>query len=141
MGIGGNDERRDQAERPDAAQAGIDTSAPNREVAAARRAGFALVAPWKDPMSVIEACRPAKRELAGLQIALVGAITGDVPEGRRLVALVHDETADKGDIHVFTNVAGVGSSEVDALPHPELRVQGGVRRRARSRDSWEGIAA
>ena len=37
--------------------------------------------PWKDPMGVIEAYRLAKKEIRGLQLALVGAIAGDDPEG------------------------------------------------------------
>jgi trehalose synthase len=37
--------------------------------------------PWKDPMGVIQAYRLAKKEAPGLQLALVGAIAGDDPEG------------------------------------------------------------
>ena len=71
--------------------------------------------PWKDPMGVIEAYRLAKRELSGLQLALVGAIAGDDPEGWQLLALVQKETADDDDAYIFTNLAGVGSMEVNAF--------------------------
>ncbi len=71
--------------------------------------------PWKDPMGVIEVYRLAKRELPGLQIALVGAIAGDDPEGWQLLALVQEEAAKDDDIYVFTNLAGVGSMEVNAF--------------------------
>lgn len=71
--------------------------------------------PWKDPMGVIEAYRRARRQVPGLQLALVGAIAGDDPEGWQLLAAVHQLTADDDDIFVFTNLAGVGSMEVNAF--------------------------
>ncbi len=36
--------------------------------------------PWKDPLGVIEAYRLVKRELPGVQLALIGAMAGDDPE-------------------------------------------------------------
>jgi trehalose synthase len=71
--------------------------------------------PWKDPMGVIEAYRISKPEVPGLQLALVGAIAGDDPEGWQLLALVQKETADDDDAYGFTNLAGVGSMEVNAF--------------------------
>ena len=71
--------------------------------------------PWKDPMGVIAAYREAKREIPGLQLALVGAIAGDDPEGWQLLARVHEVAATDDDIYVFTNLAGVGSMEVNAF--------------------------
>ena len=71
--------------------------------------------PWKDPMGVVEAYRLARRDVPGLQLALVGAIAGDDPEGWQLLALVQNETAEDDDIYVFTNLAGVGSMEVNAF--------------------------
>lgn len=84
--------------------------------------------PWKDPMGVIEAYRLAKRDVPGLQLALVGAIAGDDPEGWQLLALVQKETADDDDIFVFTNLAGVGSMEVNAFQRAcDLVVQKSLR--------------
>jgi trehalose synthase len=84
--------------------------------------------PWKDPMGVIEAYRVAKKELPGLQLALVGAIAGDDPEGWQLLALVQKETADDDDVYVFTNLAGVGSMEVNAFQRAcDLVVQKSLR--------------
>jgi trehalose synthase len=84
--------------------------------------------PWKDPMGVIEAYRIAKRDVPGLQLALVGAIAGDDPEGWQLLALVHKETADDDDIFVFTNLAGVGSMEVNAFQRAgDLVIQKSLR--------------
>lgn len=71
--------------------------------------------PWKDPMGAIEVYRLAKKEVPGLQLALVGAIAGDDPEGWRLLALVQKETSNDDDIYVFTNLAGVGGMEVNAF--------------------------
>jgi trehalose synthase len=71
--------------------------------------------PWKDPMGVIEAYRLAKREVPGLQLALVGAIAGDDPEGWQLLSRIQQEAATEDDIYVLTNLAGVGSMEVNAF--------------------------
>lgn len=71
--------------------------------------------PWKDPMGVIEAYKLARRQVPGLQLALVGAIAGDDPQGWQLLAEVQKVTADDDDAFVFTNLAGVGSMEVNAF--------------------------
>ena len=71
--------------------------------------------PWKDPLGVIEAYRLVKREIAGVQLALIGAMAGDDPEGWRLLDRVQEEAARDPDIFVFTNVAGVGSMEVNVF--------------------------
>jgi trehalose synthase len=84
--------------------------------------------PWKDPIGVIEAYRLAKQELPGLQLALVGAIAGDDPEGWQLLALVEEATADDNDIYVLTNLAGVGNMEVNAFQRAsDLVVQKSLR--------------
>jgi trehalose synthase len=71
--------------------------------------------PWKDPMGVIEAYRLAKRELPGLQLALVGSIAGDDPEGWQLLSQVEEVAATDDDVFVFTNLGGVGNMEVNAF--------------------------
>lgn len=71
--------------------------------------------PWKDPMGVIEAYRLARKDIRGLQLALVGAIAGDDPEGWQLLALVEEEAAKDTGIYVFTNLAGVGNMEVNVF--------------------------
>ncbi len=71
--------------------------------------------PWKDPMGVIEAYRLARKEIPGLQLALVGAIAGDDPEGWQLLAHVEKEAAKDDDIYVFTNLGGVGNMEVNVF--------------------------
>ncbi len=69
--------------------------------------------PWKDPLGVVEAYRMVKREIPDVQLALIGAMAGDDPEGWHLLDLVQEESARDPDLYVFTNVAGVGSMEVN----------------------------
>jgi trehalose synthase len=84
--------------------------------------------PWKDPMGVINAYRLAKQELPELQLALVGAMAGDDPEGEQMLALVEEEAAKDPDVYVFTNLAGVGSMEVNAFQRAcDLVVQKSIR--------------
>ncbi len=71
--------------------------------------------PWKDPMGVIAAYRLVKRELPDVQLALIGAMAGDDPEGWELLDRVQEESAHDPDLFVFTNVAGVGSMEVNVF--------------------------
>lgn len=71
--------------------------------------------PWKDPMGVIEAYRLVKEELPAVQLALVGAMAGDDPEGWNLLEQVEEEAAGDPDLFVFTNLGGVGNMEVNAF--------------------------
>jgi trehalose synthase len=71
--------------------------------------------PWKDPLGVIEAYRAVKREMPEVQLALIGAMAGDDPEGWQLLDRVQEESAHDSDLFVFTNVAGVGSMEVNVF--------------------------
>jgi trehalose synthase len=71
--------------------------------------------PWKDPLGVIEAYRLVKAEMPGVQLALIGAMAGDDPEGWELLDRVEEESANDPDMYVFTNVGGVGSMEVNVF--------------------------
>jgi trehalose synthase len=70
---------------------------------------------WKDPLGVIEACRVARESVPNLQLALVGSMALDDPEGsemyRRVCAAVRDDPL----VHVFTNLTGVSNIEVNAF--------------------------
>jgi trehalose synthase len=84
--------------------------------------------PWKDPMGVIEAYKLARREVPGLQLALVGAMAGDDPEGWRLLSRVEEAASDDPDIQVMTNMQGVGNMEVNAFQRAaDLVVQKSLR--------------
>lgn len=71
--------------------------------------------PWKDPLGVIGAYRLVKRDFPDVQLALIGAMAGDDPEGWQLLDRVQEESAHDKDLFVFTNVAGVGSMEVNVF--------------------------
>lgn len=100
--------------------------------------------PWKDPLGVIESYRLAKRELDGLQLAMIGAIAGDDPEGWQLLAQVEQEATTDDDIYVFTNLAGVGSMEVNAFQRGcDLVIQKSLREGfglVVSESFWKGMA-
>jgi trehalose synthase len=71
--------------------------------------------PWKDPLGVIEAYRIVKRSVPGVQLALIGALAGDDPEGWEILEQVNAASQEDRDIYVFTNLTGVGNVEVNAF--------------------------
>ncbi len=71
--------------------------------------------PWKDPLGVIEAYRLVKKEIPDVQLALIGAMAGDDPEGWELLDRVEEEASGDTNMFVFTNLAGVGSMEVNVF--------------------------
>ncbi|MFL5345318.1 MAG: glycosyltransferase [Hyalangium sp.] len=71
--------------------------------------------PWKDPLGVIAAYRRVRAELPHLQLAMVGSLALDDPEGWDVYRQIRDATADDNRIHIFTNLVGVGNIEVNAF--------------------------
>ncbi|GAI15799.1 unnamed protein product, partial [marine sediment metagenome] len=71
--------------------------------------------PWKDPFGVMEVYRLVKKEVPGVQLALVGSLAGDDPEGWELFTAVNKEANKDEDIYVFSNLTGVGNMEVNAF--------------------------
>jgi trehalose synthase len=71
--------------------------------------------PWKDPMGVIETYRMVKRAKPEVQLALVGAMAGDDPEGWTLLEQANAASAQDLDIFVLTNLTNVGNVEVNAF--------------------------
>lgn len=71
--------------------------------------------PWKDPFGVMKIYKLAKEQVPGLQLALVGSLAGDDPEGWSMYAAIHEEADKDNDIHVFSNLTGVGNMEVNAF--------------------------
>jgi trehalose synthase len=71
--------------------------------------------PWKDPLGVIKAYRLVKEKRPEVQLALVGAMAGDDPEGWRMLETINVESAKDRDMYVFTNLTGVGNMEVNAF--------------------------
>jgi trehalose synthase len=71
--------------------------------------------PWKDPMGVIRAYRRAKEEIPDLQLALVGSMALDDPEGWDIYNEIRQEGDTDSDLFVLTNLTGVGNIEVNAF--------------------------
>jgi trehalose synthase len=84
--------------------------------------------PWKDPVGVIEAWRLVRNEHPDVQLALVGSMAHDDPEGwdyyNRTVAAADGDP----DIYILSNLNNVGSIEVNAFQvHSAAVVQKSVR--------------
>jgi trehalose synthase len=71
--------------------------------------------PWKDPLGVVEVYRLVRREIPGLQLALLSTIAHDDPEVWDIYKLLVDEVRGDDDIHLLTNLIGVGDVEVNAF--------------------------
>jgi trehalose synthase len=57
----------------------------------------------------------AKEKVPGLQLALVTCFAGDDPEAWEIYAAVNEEAERDPDIHIFSNLTGVGNMEVNAF--------------------------
>jgi len=71
--------------------------------------------PWKDPTGVIDAWRLARREAADVQLVMVGSLANDDPEGMRYLDLTAEHAGGDPDIHLLTNLDGVGDVAVNAF--------------------------
>jgi trehalose synthase len=71
--------------------------------------------PWKDPLGVIAAYRLVKREISNLQLALVGSMALDDPDGWQVYHQIQAAAKADPSIHIFTNLVGVGNIEVNAF--------------------------
>jgi len=84
--------------------------------------------PWKDPLGVIDAYRAVKEQQPDVQLALVGSMAHDDPEGfeyyNKTVAYADNDP----DIFVLSNFNNVGSVEVNAFQvHSRVVLQKSVR--------------
>lgn len=70
---------------------------------------------WKDPLGVVRAYQRVRPHVPDLQLALVGSLAMDDPEGWDVYEEVRAATAGDSLIHVLTNLVGVGNIEVNAL--------------------------
>jgi trehalose synthase len=71
--------------------------------------------PWKDPMGVIDAYRLVKQELPEVQLALVGSMATDDPEGWEFFNSTMAYADGDTDIHILNNLNNVGAIEVNAF--------------------------
>ncbi len=83
---------------------------------------------WKDPLGVIDAYRLVREEIPDLQLALVGSMALDDPEGWDVYRQVSEVAEREELIHVYTNLTGVGNVEVNAFQRlSEVIVQKSIR--------------
>ena len=71
--------------------------------------------PWKDPLGVIDAYRIVKERFPDLQLALVGSMATDDPEGWEFFQSTMDYAGDDPDIYILSNLNNVGAVEVNAF--------------------------
>jgi trehalose synthase len=71
--------------------------------------------PWKDPLGVIDAYRLVSAERPDVQLALVGSMASDDPEGWDFYNSTLEHAAGDADIHILNNFNNVGAIEVNAF--------------------------
>jgi trehalose synthase len=84
--------------------------------------------PWKDPLGVIDAYRLVKAQVPEVQLALVGSMAHDDPEGweywNQTVAYADGDP----DVFILSNLNNVGSVEVNAFQvHSAAVIQKSIR--------------
>ncbi len=71
--------------------------------------------PWKDPLGVIDAYRMVKQTMPEAQLLLISSMAIDDPEGWVYYEKTARYAGDDYDIHLLTDLIGVGSLEVNAF--------------------------
>jgi trehalose synthase len=89
-------------------QFGIDTSRP-------MICQVSRFDPWKDPLGVIDAYRIVKESQPDVQLALVGSMASDDPEGWDFYNSTLAHADGDPDIHILNNFNNVGAIEVNAF--------------------------
>jgi trehalose synthase len=84
--------------------------------------------PWKDPLGVIDAYRLVKTSLPEVQLALVGSMASDDPEGWDFFNATIAHADGDPDIHILNNFNNVGAIEVNAFQsHSDVLIQKSTR--------------
>jgi len=71
--------------------------------------------PWKDPLGVVDAYRQVKERWPDVQLALIGSMASDDPEGWDYLEKLHAYVAGDADVFVLSNLDNIGSVEVNAF--------------------------
>jgi trehalose synthase len=71
--------------------------------------------PWKDPIGVIDAYRHVKAARPDVQLALVGSMASDDPEGWDFYNSTLAHADGDPDVHILNNFNNVGAIEVNAF--------------------------
>ncbi|MFC5971591.1 glycosyltransferase [Halomarina salina] len=64
--------------------------------------------PWKDPLGVVDAYRRVRESVPDVQLAFVGGMPDDDPEGMEIHRKVEAETADDPSVHLLTDLPDAG---------------------------------
>src|SRR5436189_1291409 len=84
--------------------------------------------PWKDPLGVIDAYREVKAEHPEVQLALVGSMAHDDPEGWDYYSRTVTYAAGDPDVYILSNLNNIGSVEVNAFQvHSAAVIQKSIR--------------
>ncbi len=84
--------------------------------------------PWKDPLGVIDAYRIVKQEVPDVQLALVGSMAHDDPEGWDFYNATVEYADGDPDVYILSNLNNVGSVEVNAFQvHSRVVIQKSIR--------------
>jgi trehalose synthase len=84
--------------------------------------------PWKDPIGVIDAYRLVKEEFPDVQLALVGSMATDDPEGWNYFNETVAHAEGDPDVHILNNFNNVGAVEVNAFQsHADVLIQKSTR--------------
>jgi trehalose synthase len=84
--------------------------------------------PWKDPLGVIDAYRLVKQQMPNVQLALVGSMASDDPEGWDFFNATIAHADGDPDVHILNNFNNVGAIEVNAFQsHADVVVQKSIR--------------
>jgi trehalose synthase len=71
--------------------------------------------PWKDPIGVIDAYREVTAQMPEVQLALVGSMATDDPEGWDFFQRTFEYAEGDPDIKILNNLNNVGAIEVNAF--------------------------
>jgi trehalose synthase len=84
--------------------------------------------PWKDPIGVIDAYRTVRESVPDSQLALVGSMATDDPEGWEFFNKTLLHAGDDPDIKILNNLNNVGAIEVNAFQsQADVCVQKSIR--------------
>jgi len=100
--------------------------------------------PWKDPLGVVEVWRRVRETFPDLQLALVGSMATDDPEGWRIYEQIEAETAEEPSCLLLTDQMGVANHEVNAFQRvADVAIQKSIREGfglVVSETLWKGTA-
>jgi trehalose synthase len=71
--------------------------------------------PWKDPIGVIDAYRQVTAQVPEAQLAMVGSMATDDPEGMEYFQKTFEYAGGDDDIKILSNLNNVGAIEVNAF--------------------------